>query len=76
MESAAGLVGIIVKFTARVKRRKYQPLRTDALFVHPHGNAASVVRYGGGTVRFQRHPDGIAKARQMLVHRVVHDFVD
>ena len=76
MQTAAGLIGLIVKLTACVEGGKYHTFRRHALFMHLHRNAAAAVLHRAGTVRLQCDPDGIAETSQMLVHRIVHDLVD
>ena len=76
MQTTAGLVGGIIEFTAGMKSREYQALRTDSFFVHSHGNTTSVVFYRGGAIRFQSYFYRIAVSGQMLVHRVIYDLVD
>ena len=76
VQTTAGLVGGIIKFTAGMKSREYQALRADSFFVHSHGNTTSVVFYRGGTVRLQSYFYRIAVSGQMLVHRVIYDLVD
>ena len=76
VQTTAGLVGGIIEFTAGMKSREYQALRTDSFFVHSHGNTTSVVFYRGGAIRFQSYFYRIAVSGQMLVHRVIYDLVD
>ena len=76
VQAAAGLVGIVVKFAAGMERSENDTLGADAQFVHTDRDAASVVRYRTGPVRFQCDGDRIAEARQVFVHRVVHDLID
>ncbi len=76
MQAAAGLISIVIKFSACVQRRKNKSFRTDSLFVHPHGNTAPVIRDRSGTVRLQNHFYSVAESGQMLVHGVVHDLID
>ena len=76
VQTAAGLIGVVVELAARMERGKYQTFRADPLLMHPHRNAASVVRHGGRTVRFQRHMYRRAETRQMFIHRIVHDLID
>ena len=76
MQAAAGLIGIVVKLTARMQRGKYQPFRADTLLMHSHRDTPSIVRNRGGTVRFQRYPDCGTIPRQMFIHRIVYNFID
>ena len=76
MQTTAGLISGVVKFTAGMQGREYQTFRTDPFFVHSHGNTTSVIFYGGGTVRLQSYFYRIAVSGQMLVHRVIYDLVD
>ena len=75
MESAAGLVGLVVEFTSGVQGGEDDPLCGDAFFMHLHRNAAAVVLHGAGAVGLQRHPDAGALSRQMLVHRVINNLI-
>ena len=76
VQTTAGLVGGIIEFTAGMKSREYQALRTDSFFVHSHGNTTSVIFHGCGAVGFQCHLYRITISGQMLVHRVINDLVD
>ena len=55
VQTTAGLISGVVKFTAGMQGREYQTFRTDPFFVHSHGNTTSVIFYGGGTVRLQSY---------------------
>ena len=46
VQTAAGLIGVIVKLTACMQGRENQTLRTDSFFMHPDRDTASVVRNG------------------------------
>ncbi len=76
VQPPAGLIRRIVELSPRMKRGKDQPLRTDSLLMHPHRDAAPVIYHRSGSVRLQHHPDCIAYPRQMLIHRIVHDFIN
>ena len=76
MQTAAGFVGIVVKLAARMQGRKNQTLCADALFMHAHGNASSVILNRSGAVRFQIDLYGGTVPCQMLVHGIVHDFIN
>ena len=76
VQTAARLVHGIIKLSACMKRRVDDAGCRNTLRVHPDRNAAPVVLHGAGAVCLQRHTDRIAGARQMLVHRVVHDLID
>ena len=76
VQTTAGLVGGIIEFTAGMKSREYQALRTDSFFVHSHGNTTSVIFHGCGAVGFQCHLYRITISGQMLVHRVVNNLID
>ena len=52
VQTTAGLISGVVKFTAGMQGREYQTFRTDPFFVHSHGNTTSVVFYRGGAIRF------------------------
>ncbi len=43
VQTAAGLIGIIVKLTARMKCGKDKPLRTDAFLMHSDRDSPSIV---------------------------------
>ncbi len=57
VESAAGLVGLVVEFTSGVQGGEDDPLCGDAFFMHLHRDTAAVVLHGAGAVGLQRHPD-------------------
>ena len=76
METAAGLVGGIVKLSSGMERCKYQPFCRHTFLMHSHRNSTPIVRNGTGSVLFQKYIDGIAVSRKMLVHRIVYDLVD
>ncbi len=76
VKSAAGFIRVVIKFTARVKGCEDKPLRADTFLMHPYGNASAVIRNGGRSVGFQSYFYDAAKACQMLVHRIVHNFVN
>ena len=76
MQTAAGLIGRIVKFSACMERGEHETFRADTLLVHANGNSASIIRNRRGTVRFQSHLNAITIPRKMLVHGVVQDLVD
>ena len=76
METSAGLVRIIIKFSAGVKRCEYHSLRAHSLFMHSDRNASSVVLHCTGAVRFKDHLDRGAESGKMFIDRVVHDLVD
>ena len=76
VESAAGLVNRIVKFSAGVKGGKDQTLRRHSFFMHPNGNPPPVVIHRSGPIRLQGNLNPVAEARQMFVHRVVHDLIN
>ena len=76
MQASAGLIGGMIELSSGMQRGEHQPLRAHTLLVHPHRDAPPVVRHRCGTVLFQDYRDLAAKTSQMLVHGVVHDFVD
>ena len=76
VQTTAGLISGVVKFTAGMQGREYQTFRTDSFFVHSHGNTTSVIFHGCGAVGFQCHLYRITISGQMLVHRVINDLVD
>ena len=76
MQPSAGFVDIIVKLSPRMESGKYQALRRHSLFMQADGNSAAVVRNRTGTVRLQNDNNLIAASRQMLIHRIIHDFID
>ena len=76
VQSAARLIGIVVKFSSCMKCGKDHPLGADAFFMHSDRDAAPVVFHRTGSVRLQHHRDRIAISRQMLIDRVVNDLVD
>ena len=76
VEAAGRLVGVVVEFSARVQRRVDEPLGRHALLMHADGNASAVVRDLAGPVRLERNIDMRAVAGEMLVDRIVYDFVN
>ncbi len=76
VETSARFIGFVIEFAARMKRRENKALRADAFLVHADGNSSAVVFYGGGTVRVKRHINCIAIAGQMLVYRIIYDFIN
>ncbi len=75
VKPSACLIGRIVKFSSGMQRSKDKACRGHAFFMHPHRNSPSVIRYGTRTVLLKRNPDRIAVSRQMLVHRIVYNFI-
>ena len=76
MQTATGLVSLIVKLTACVKGGKNHTLRRYALFMHFNRNAAAAVLNRTGTVCLQGYPDGTAEPGQVLVHRIVYNLIN
>ena len=76
VQPAAGFVDIIVKLSAGMESGKYQALRRHSLFMQADGNSAAIVRDRAGTIRLQNDNNLIAASRKMLVHRIIHDFID
>ena len=75
MQSAACLVCIIVKFAACMKRCKHDTFCADPFFMHTDRYASAIVGYRCRTILFQCNADFTAHPSQMLVHRIVHDFI-
>ncbi len=75
MQSAAGLVCIVVKFSARVECRKDHALCADALLMHSDRNPSAVVRDRGRTIFFQCDPNLAAHTRQMFIYGVINNFI-
>ena len=76
MKSTTRLISRIVKFTACMKRRKYQSLRRHSLFVHIYRDSTSVVCYSTGTVLLQNYMDQAAVSCQVFIYCIIHDLVD
>ena len=76
METAAGLIGRVVKLTSGVKGCEYKTFRGNAFLVHAHGDTSAIIRNSGGAVFVQCHMNLTAKTGQMLVHRVVNNLID
>ena len=76
MQTATGLVSLIVKFTACVKGGKNHTLRRYALFMHFNWNAAAAVLNRTRTVCLQGYPDGTAEPGQVLIYRIVHNLIN
>ena len=76
VQTAGDLVAAAAELAARVQNRQADLDRGAAdLRVNADREAASVVLHGAGTVLVQRDDDLVAKARQRLVHCVIHNFV-
>ena len=76
VETAACLIGRVVKLTSGVKGCEYKTFRGNAFLVHAHGDTSAIIRNSGGAVFVQCHMDLTAKTGQMLVHRVVNNLID
>mgnify|MGYP000512000559 CR=1 FL=1 len=76
METAACLVGRIIKLTSGVEGCKYKTLRGNAFLVHANRDTSAIIRNSGGASLFNVTMDLTAKTGQMLVHRVVNNLVD
>ena len=76
METAACLVGRIIKLTSGVEGCKYKTLCGNAFLVHANRDTSAIIRNSGGAVFVQCHMDLTAKTGQMLVHRVVNNLID
>ena len=76
VQSSAGLICIIIKFSACMERRKDDTLCAHAFFMHTDRDSSSVVLHGAGSVLFQRHSDRRAETGEVLIHGVIHDLVD
>ena len=76
MQTATGLVSLIVTLTACVKGGKNHTLRRYALFMHFNWNAAAAVLNRTRTVCLQGYPDGTAEPGQVLIYRIVHNLIN
>ena len=75
VETAAGLIRIIVKLTSGVKCREYETLGAYAFLMHAYGDTTTVIGNGCGAVGFQCHMNLCTVACQMLIDRVIKYFV-
>ena len=76
VKTAAGLICVIVKFSACMKGGKYHSGCRHSFFMHFHRNTTSVIPNGTGAVFFQADGDLGTETSQMLVHCIVHDLID
>ena len=76
VKSSAGLICIVIKFSAGMERCEHNAFCAHTLFMHSDRNAAPVILHCAGAVRLEYHLDLAAKACQMLVDGVVHDLID
>ena len=77
VQTTRHLVAAFVELAAGMQDRERDfDARLFLGLVDVHGNAAAVVDDGDGVVRMDRDRDVGREARQRLVHRVVHDFID
>ena len=76
MKTAAGLISVIVKFASGMQGGKDQTCCRHAFFMHSNGNTAPIILHCTGTICLQGHVNRITKTCQMLVHRIVNDFID
>ena len=75
METAACLVGRIIKLTSGVEGCKYKTLRGNAFLVHANRDTSAIIRNSGGAVFVQCHMDLTAKTGQMLVNNLIDEVV-
>src|SRR5690606_4401008 len=77
VQTAGYRVSAAAKLASRVKDR-HDDFNRGLAFggVHVHGNSATVIGGPYPAVGEQSHGDGVAVARESLIHRVVDDFVD
>ena len=76
MKSTACLIRRVIKFTTRMKCRKYQTFCGHSFFMHIYRDSTSVIRYCTGAVFFQYHVNLAAISRQMFIHCIIHDLID
>ena len=78
VQAAGDLVAAaLAELAAGVQDREHDLEGGLALLLHLRdGDAAAVVDDGHRVVRVDRHRDGVAVARERLVHRVVHNLID
>ena len=76
VETAAGLVDRIIKFSSRMEGGINHSLRGHSFGVQVHRHATSIVGYGSRSVRLQGHMDLAAGSCQVLIHGIVHDLID
>ena len=77
VQAAGNLITLAIEFPARVQHREADLHRGAAhLGMDAHGKAAAIVLHGDGAILVQGDFDVRAIARQRLVHRVIHDFIN
>ena len=76
VQTTTCLVYRIIKFSSRMQCRKNKSCRRNSFFMHSNRNTSSIILNGTGAIRFQCHPDLTAGSCQMLVHRIIYDFID
>ncbi|CRH86049.1 Uncharacterised protein [Chlamydia trachomatis] len=76
VQTTARLVCVIVKLAPRMQRRHDNTLCRNPLFMHLHRDSASVIAHRTGAVRLQRNPDRITVPGQVLIYRVIHNFIN
>ena len=75
VQAAACLIGRIVKFTAGMQSGEYKTFGAHAFFMHPYRNTSPVIIHRSRAVGFQRDLNSVAVTCQMLIHRIIHDFI-
>ena len=75
MQTAAGLVITVIKFSSRMECGKYQTLCRHSLFMHANRNTTAVIDNRSRTILFQIHLDPVTFPCQMFIHRIIHDLI-
>ena len=77
MQPSRNLVGVLVEFSSRTNLcHDYFKGRDPFLFMHAHGNTATIVFSGNGIVFVNDDLDQIAMTGQGLIDGVINNFVD
>ena len=76
VQSSAGLICLIIKFSAGMKSGEHHAFRAHTFLVHSDRYASAVVFHGAGPVLLQYDLDRGAVSCQMLVHGVIDNLID
>ena len=75
VQTTAGLIIAVVKFSSGVKCGKYQTFCRHTFFMHTHRNTTSVILYCGRTILFQTYKNPVTLSGQMFIYRIIHDLI-
>ena len=76
MKTAGGFVCLAVELSAGMKGCKDYSLCGNSLLMHAYRDSSTVITNGTGAILSQCYPYILGISRQMLIHRIVQDFVD